>query len=86
MKRDFLTLDSLSRAELDEILHLSATLKRELKAGKRQPQPQRWRFQEPFSGIRYPKPRRVSIHSAPILRRTRPISTSSALEEWSSCP
>jgi ornithine carbamoyltransferase len=37
MKRDFLTLDSLSRAELDEILHLSATLKRELKAGKRQP-------------------------------------------------
>lgn len=37
MKRDFLTLDALSRAELDEILHLSATLKRELKAGKRQP-------------------------------------------------
>ena len=37
MKRDFLTLDALSRAELDEILHLSATLKRELKAGHRQP-------------------------------------------------
>jgi ornithine carbamoyltransferase len=37
MKRDFLTLDALSRAELDEILHLSATLKRELEAGKRQP-------------------------------------------------
>jgi ornithine carbamoyltransferase len=37
MKRDFLTLDALSRAELDEILHLSATLKRELKAGRRQP-------------------------------------------------
>lgn len=37
MKRDFLTLDALTRAELDEILHLSATLKRELKAGKRQP-------------------------------------------------
>jgi ornithine carbamoyltransferase len=37
MKRDFLTLDALSRAELDEILHLSATLKRELKAGRRKP-------------------------------------------------
>jgi ornithine carbamoyltransferase len=37
MKRDFLTLDGLSRAELDEILHLSARLKRELKAGQRQP-------------------------------------------------
>jgi ornithine carbamoyltransferase len=37
MKRDFLTLDSFSRAELDEILHLSATLKRDLKAGKRPP-------------------------------------------------
>ena len=37
MKRDFLTLDALTRAELDEILHLSATLKRELKAGRRQP-------------------------------------------------
>jgi ornithine carbamoyltransferase len=37
MKRDFLTLDALSRTELDEILHLSATLKRELKAGRRQP-------------------------------------------------
>jgi ornithine carbamoyltransferase len=37
MKRDFLTLDGLTRAELDEILHLSARLKRELKAGQRQP-------------------------------------------------
>jgi ornithine carbamoyltransferase len=37
MKRDFITLDALSRAELDEILHLSATLKRELKAGRRKP-------------------------------------------------
>ena len=37
MKRDFLTLDGLTRGELDEILHLSARLKRELKAGQRQP-------------------------------------------------
>jgi len=37
MKRDFLALDALSRAELDEILHLSATLKRELRAGRREP-------------------------------------------------
>jgi ornithine carbamoyltransferase len=37
MKRDFLTLDALTRAELDEILHLSARLKRELKTGQRQP-------------------------------------------------
>ena len=37
MKRDFLTLDGLSRAELDEILHLSARLKRDLKAGQRPP-------------------------------------------------
>lgn len=37
MKRDFLALDQLTRAELDEILHISATLKRDLKAGRRQP-------------------------------------------------
>jgi ornithine carbamoyltransferase len=37
MKRDFLALDGLSRTELDEILHLSAKLKRELKAGRREP-------------------------------------------------
>jgi ornithine carbamoyltransferase len=37
MKRDFIALDELSRAELDEILHISATLKRDLKAGRRQP-------------------------------------------------
>jgi ornithine carbamoyltransferase len=37
MKRDFLALDALTRAELDEILHLSAKLKRELKAGRREP-------------------------------------------------
>ena len=37
MKRDFLALDALSRAELDEILHISAKLKRELKAGRREP-------------------------------------------------
>ena len=37
MKRDFLALDRLTRAELDEILHLSAKLKRELKAGRREP-------------------------------------------------
>jgi ornithine carbamoyltransferase len=37
MKRDFLTLDACSRAELDEILHLSARLKRDLKAGQRPP-------------------------------------------------
>ena len=36
MKRDFLALDQLTRGELDEILHISATLKRELKAGRRQ--------------------------------------------------
>jgi ornithine carbamoyltransferase len=35
MKRDFLTLADLHRAEIDEILHLAATLKRDLKAGKR---------------------------------------------------
>jgi ornithine carbamoyltransferase len=37
MKRDFLALDALSRAELEEILHLAATMKRELKAGRREP-------------------------------------------------
>ena len=37
MKRDFLTLDGLSRAELDEILHLSARMKRDLKGGQRPP-------------------------------------------------
>jgi ornithine carbamoyltransferase len=37
MKRDFLTLDGLTRTELDEILHLSARLKRDLKAGQRPP-------------------------------------------------
>jgi ornithine carbamoyltransferase len=37
MKRDFLTLDGLTRAELDEILHLSARLKRDVKAGQRPP-------------------------------------------------
>ena len=37
MKRDFLSLADLTRAELDEILHLAATLKRDLKAGKRPP-------------------------------------------------
>jgi ornithine carbamoyltransferase len=37
MKRDFLTLSDLTRAELEEILHLSATLKRDLKAGKQPP-------------------------------------------------
>jgi ornithine carbamoyltransferase len=37
MKRDFLSLAELARGEIDEILHLSATLKRDLKAGKRPP-------------------------------------------------
>jgi ornithine carbamoyltransferase len=37
MKRDFLTLDAFTRAELDEILHISARLKRDLKAGQRPP-------------------------------------------------
>ena len=37
MKRDFLALDQLTRAELDEILHISATLKRDIKAGRREP-------------------------------------------------
>ncbi|MBI4515906.1 MAG: ornithine carbamoyltransferase [Deltaproteobacteria bacterium] len=37
MKRDFVSLADLSRSELDEILHLSATLKRDLKSGKRPP-------------------------------------------------
>jgi ornithine carbamoyltransferase len=37
MKRDFLMLDALTRAELDEILHLSARLKRDLKTGQRPP-------------------------------------------------
>ncbi len=35
MKRDFLTLADFTRAELDEILQLAATLKRDLKAGRR---------------------------------------------------
>lgn len=37
MKRDFLTLAELTRAELDEIVAISARLKRELKAGTRSP-------------------------------------------------
>jgi ornithine carbamoyltransferase len=37
MKRDFLELMALSRPELEEILQLSARLKRELKAGTRTP-------------------------------------------------
>jgi ornithine carbamoyltransferase len=37
MKHDFLSLADLTRAELEEILHLAATLKRDLKAGKRPP-------------------------------------------------
>ena len=37
MKRDFLSLADLSRAELDEILHLAAGLKRDLKANKQTP-------------------------------------------------
>jgi ornithine carbamoyltransferase len=37
MKRDFLDLLALSRTELEEILHLSARLKRELKNGERPP-------------------------------------------------
>jgi ornithine carbamoyltransferase len=37
MKRDFLTLDGCTRSELDEILHISARLKRDLKAGQRPP-------------------------------------------------
>ena len=37
MKRDFLSLADLQRAEIDEILHLSATLKRDLKAGRQAP-------------------------------------------------
>ncbi len=35
MKRDFLSLADFSRAELDEILQLASTLKRDLEAGKR---------------------------------------------------
>ena len=37
MKRDFLSLAALTRAELDAILALTATLKRDLKAGRRSP-------------------------------------------------
>ncbi len=37
MKRDFLSLADLTRGELEEILHLAATMKRELKVGKRTP-------------------------------------------------
>jgi len=37
MKRDFLSLSDLTRGEIDEILHLSATLKRDLKSGNRPP-------------------------------------------------
>jgi ornithine carbamoyltransferase len=37
MKRDFLTLAGLTRPELDEIIDISARLKRELKSGTRSP-------------------------------------------------
>jgi ornithine carbamoyltransferase len=37
MKRDFLSLTDFSRAELEEILHLAARLKRDLKDGKQPP-------------------------------------------------
>jgi len=37
MKRDFLSLADLTRAEIEEILHLAATVKRDLKAGKQPP-------------------------------------------------
>jgi ornithine carbamoyltransferase len=37
MKRDFLSLADLTRTEVEEILHLAATLKRDLKAGKQPP-------------------------------------------------
>src|SRR5262245_26796104 len=37
MKRDFLNLADLTRSEIEEILHLAATLKRDLKAGKQPP-------------------------------------------------
>jgi len=37
MKRDFLTLADLTRAELEEILALAGELKRDLKAGRQQP-------------------------------------------------
>lgn len=37
MKRDFLSFDDFSRAELEEILHLAARLKRDVKDGKQAP-------------------------------------------------
>jgi ornithine carbamoyltransferase len=37
MKRDFLSLTDLNRRELEEVLELAATLKRDLKAGTRPP-------------------------------------------------
>ncbi len=37
MKRDFLSLADFTTAELEEMLHLSARLKRDLKAGEQQP-------------------------------------------------
>jgi ornithine carbamoyltransferase len=37
MKRDFLSLADFTRAELEDILSLTATLKRDLKAGRRSP-------------------------------------------------
>jgi ornithine carbamoyltransferase len=37
MKRDFLSLTDLNRSELQQVLELAATLKRDLKAGKRPP-------------------------------------------------
>ncbi len=37
MKRDFLSLRDFTRAELEEIVDLTARLKRELKAGRREP-------------------------------------------------
>ncbi|MFQ5665107.1 MAG: ornithine carbamoyltransferase, partial [Candidatus Binatia bacterium] len=37
MKRDFLSLADLTRAEIEEVLHLAAALKRDFRAGKLQP-------------------------------------------------
>jgi ornithine carbamoyltransferase len=37
MKRDFLSLNDLTRVELEQVLELAARLKRDLKAGTRQP-------------------------------------------------
>ena len=54
------------------------------RAAGHEPQPERIPGHPTWSGTRYPKPRRVSIRLGPSFLRTRPISTSMALESCAS--